>query len=287
MGAARFLVAGALLCLIAHRVEPVTVRPDARQWGFALLTGTLLLSIGNGGVSLAQQSVPSGVAALVIASIPLWVVLLDRLFFGARLTRRAVAGVAVGFLGVALLIDPGGGGIDPAGGVLLVLAAVGWASGTLLSRGQSLTVHPLHGAWMQMLAGGAVLAVAGVLTGEVGDVHLGEITARSLGGFVYLVLFGSLLAFSAYTWVLRNARTSLVATYAYVNPVVAVTLGWFVLGEDVGLRLLLAGGIVVASVALIVSARPAPPPGAPGGATEPAPRRSPGRSRAAWATRGR
>jgi drug/metabolite transporter (DMT)-like permease len=138
---------------------------------------------------------------------------------------------------------------------------------------------------MQMLAGGAVLFVAGALAGELGEVHLGEVSARSLGGFLYLVVFGSLIAFSAYTWLLRNARTSLVATYAYVNPVVAVTLGWAVLGESVDLRLLVAGAIVVASVALIVSARPAP--GAPAGSTAPARLRSAGRSGAAWATRGR
>jgi drug/metabolite transporter (DMT)-like permease len=285
MGSARFLLAGAILYAVARRVERSTPRPDARQWGFALLTGTLLLSIGNGGVSWAQQSVPSGVAALVIASIPLWVVLLDRVFFGARLTRRAVLGVAVGFAGVAILVNPGGGSIDPAGAAVLVFAAVGWASGTVLSRGQALTVPPLVGAWMQMLAGGAVLFVAGALTGELGDVHLGDVSARSLGGFLYLVVFGSLIAFSAYTWLLRNVRTSLVATYAYVNPVVAVTLGWAVLGESVGPRLLLAGGIVVASVALIVSARPASP--ARAGSTAPARLRSAGRSGAAWATRGR
>jgi drug/metabolite transporter (DMT)-like permease len=259
MGATRFLVAGAILFLIARRVERSTARPDARQWAFALLTGTLLLSIGNGGVSWAQQSVASGVAALVIASIPLWVVVLDRVFFGARLTWRAVLGVAVGFVGIAMLVNPAASGrVDPVGGLVLVLAAIGWASGTILSRGQALTVPPLVGAWMQMVAGGAVLAVAGVATGELRDVDLAAVSARSLGGFVYLVLFGSLVAFSAYTWLLRNARTSLVATYAYANPVVAVTLGWAVLGESVGLRVLVAGAIIVGSVALIVSARPAP-----------------------------
>lgn len=257
--AARFLVAGGILFLIARRVERDTPRPDRRQWAFALLTGTLLLSIGNGGVTWAEQTVPTGIAALVIASIPLWVVVLDRVFFGARLTWRAVLGVAVGFVGIAVLVNPvAAGRVDPAGGVVLLLAAIGWATGTVLSRGQALTVPPLVGAWMQMLAGGAVLLVAGAANGELGQVDLGGLSARSLGGFAYLVVFGSLVAFSAYTWLLRNARTSLVATYAYVNPVVAVTLGWAVLGEGVGLRVLAAGAIIVASVALIVSAPPAP-----------------------------
>jgi drug/metabolite transporter (DMT)-like permease len=288
MAAARFLLAGALLYAVARRVAPDTPRPGARQWGAALLTGTLLLSLGNGGVSWAEQTVPTGVAALVIASIPLWVVVLDRVFFGARLTWRAVLGVAVGFAGVAVLVNPvGSGGVDPAGGIVLVLAAAGWACGTLLSRGQTLTVPPLVGAWMQMLAGGAVLVVAAALNGELGQVHLRELSGRSIGGFVYLVLAGSLLAFSAYVWLLRNARTSLVATYAYVNPAVAVTLGWAVLGEGVGLRVLAAGGIIVAAVALIVSAPPARGRVAPAESTEQAPPRSEGRSRAAWATRGR
>jgi drug/metabolite transporter (DMT)-like permease len=288
MGGARFLLAGTLLYAVARRFDTSGTRPDARQWRAAVLTGTLLLSVGNGGVSWAQQTVPSGVAALVIASIPLWVVLLDRLFFGARLTWRAVLGVCVGFAGVAVLVNPAGpGAMDAAGGIVLVAAAVGWASGTVLSRGQTLTVPPLVGAGMQMLAGGVVLVVAGLITGELAEVRLAEISARSLGGFVYLVLFGSLLAFSAYVWLLRNARTSLVATYAYVNPVVAVTLGWSVLGEEISARVLVAGVVIVAAVALIVSAAPAPARGEPGRSTGPARRRSAGRSRAAWATRGR
>jgi drug/metabolite transporter (DMT)-like permease len=288
MAGARFLLAGALLYAVARRLDGGSARPDVRQWRAALLTGVLLLAVGNGGVSWAEQTVPTGVAALVIATIPLWVVVLDRVFFGARLTWRAVLGVAIGFAGVAVLVDPAGpGGVDPAGGLVLVLAAVGWACGTLLSRGQTLTAPPLVAAGMQMLAGGAVLVVGGVLGGELGELRLADVSARSLAGFVYLVLFGSLLAFSAYVWVLRNARTSLVATYAYVNPVVAVALGWLVLEEGVGLRMIVAGGIIVASVALIVSAPPARASAAPAGSTPPAPPRSAGRLRAAWATRGR
>jgi drug/metabolite transporter (DMT)-like permease len=289
MGGARFLVAGALLYAVARRLDRGrTSRPEARQWAAALLSGTLLLSVGNGGVSWAEQTVPSGVAALVIATIPLWVVVLDRVFFGARLTWRAVLGIAVGFAGVAVLVNPAGtGGIDPTGGLVLVLAAAGWACGTLLSRGQTLTAPPLVAAGMQMLAGGTVLVVAGAVGGELGELHLADVSARSAAGLVYLILFGSLLAFSAYVWVLRNARTSLVATYAYVNPVVAVALGWLVLGEGVSLRVLAAGAIIVASVALIVSAPPAPARQAPAGSSPQAPPRTAGRSRAAWATRGR
>jgi drug/metabolite transporter (DMT)-like permease len=288
MAGTRFLLAGAILYAVARRFDGTEARPDKRQWLAALLTGTLLLGVGNGGVSWAQQTVPSGVAALVIASIPLWIVVLDRIFFGARLTWPAVVGVAVGFAGVAVLVSPGApGAVDLAGGLVLVLAAAGWATGTLLSRGQTLTVAPLVGAGMQMLAGGAVLLLVGTVSGELGDLHVTEVSARSAGGLVYLVLFGSLLAFSAYVWLLRNARTSLVATYAYVNPVVAVALGSAVLGETIGVRVLLAGGVIVAAVALIVSAAPAPASGARPRSTARARPRTLDRWRAAWATRGR
>jgi drug/metabolite transporter (DMT)-like permease len=275
MAGARFLLAGAVLYAVARRLDSSAARPDARQWRAAVLTGTLLLAVGNGGVTWAQQTVPSGVAALVIASIPLWVVVLDRLFFGARLTWRAVLGVGVGFAGVAVLLNPGApDAMDAAGGLVLVIAAVCWASGTLLSRGQTLTVPPLVGAGMQMLAGGVVLVLAGVLTGELGEVHLADVSARSLGGFVYLVLFGSLLAFSAYTWLLRNAPISAVATYAYVNPVIAVVLGWAILDEEVTLAVVAGAALIVLSVATVVrresgtptrapEPRPAPEPASP------------------------
>jgi drug/metabolite transporter (DMT)-like permease len=259
MAAVRFLIAGAILYAVARRLAPKGAHPDRAQWAAALLTGGLLLGVGNGGVSWAQQTVPSGVAALVIATIPLWIVVLDRLFFGARLRWISVAGVAAGFVGVAILANPASPkGIDTTGGLLLLVAAVGWATGTLLSRGQRLTVAPLLGAGMQMLCGGAALLVAGLAAGEASQVDLGAVSARSALGLTYLILFGSILAFSAYVWLLRNAGTSLVATYAYVNPIVAVALGAAFLDEAVTGRTLVAGGLVIGAVALIVSsgARP-------------------------------
>jgi drug/metabolite transporter (DMT)-like permease len=287
MAAVRFLVAGAVLYAVARRFDGRdAVRPDARQWLAAAVTGTFLLAVGNGGVSWAQQTVPSGVAALVIASIPLWIAVFGRAFFRERLSWTASLGIAVGLAGVALLVNPfGGGAIDPLGGLLLVLAAAGWSVGTLLSRGTQLTVSPLVGAGMQMLCGGALLAIASVVAGEPATVRLDEVSLRSVGGLVYLIVFGSIVAFSAYVWLLRNAATSLVSTYAYVNPVVAVVLGRLVLGEAITLRTLVAGGIVVAAVALIVSARQVSP--APRGSSGRAPSRSEDRSRAAAATRGR
>jgi drug/metabolite transporter (DMT)-like permease len=259
MAGVRFLVAGVILYAVARRVAPGPP-PDRRQWLAAGVTGLLMLAGGNGGVSWAQQRVPSGIAALIIATIPLWIVVLDRLFFGARLRPRAAVGVAVGFAGAALLIDPrGSSAVDLVGALVLAAAAASWATGTLLSRGRTLTVSPFVGAGMQMLCGGVALTATGLVGGELDDVHLGAVSARSGFALAYLVVFGSLVAFSAYVWLLRNASTPLVATYAYVNPVVAVALGWAVLDEAVGTRTLVAGGIVLGAVALIVSApaRPA------------------------------
>lgn len=251
--AARFLLAGGILfALIGWRA-----RPSRREWAAAAVTGVPLLALGNGGVVWAQQTVDTGPAALLIASVPLWIALLDRVVFGRRLSWPALAGLGLGFLGIALLVDVRGtGGVDLGGALILIGAALSWATGSLLARGAALPPRPLVGVSMQMLCGGVVLAVAGLAAGEAGEVDPGTVSARSLGGLAYLVVFGSLVAFTAYVWLLRTTRTSTVATYAYVNPVVAVALGWLVLDEAVTGRMLVAGGIIVAAVALIVSARP-------------------------------
>ncbi len=248
----RFLAAGALLYVVMRATSARAVRPTGRNWLAAALTGTPLLALGNGGVVWAQQRVPSGIAALLVATVPLWIAALDRLVFGRRLDRRSVVGLALGFGGIALLVDLGGtGGTDVIGSVALVLAALSWGIGTLLARGAALPAQILLAASMQMLAGGAVLTVAAALSGELGDV--GALSARSVGGWAYLVVFGSIVAFSAYGWLLRVAPTSLVATYAFVNPVVAVLLGWLLLGESLALRTLVAGAVIVVGVALIVT----------------------------------
>jgi drug/metabolite transporter (DMT)-like permease len=262
MAAARFLVAGALLYVIVRLTSARDAgRPSRREWGAAALTGLPMLAGGNGGVVWAQQTVPSGIAALMIASVALWIVILDRAFFGRRLGWPAIVGLVAGFGGVALLVDPSTeGGVDPTGAAILLLAALSWATGSLLARGGGLPSNLLLAASMQMLAGGVALAVFGIAIGEAGDVHPTQFSARSLGGLAFLIVFGSIVAFSAYGWLLRVARTSLVATYAYVNPVVAVWLGWAFLGEGVSARTLLAGGVIVASVALIVSSRRSPAP---------------------------
>lgn len=251
--AARFLVAGA----VVYVAVALRARPTRREWAAAVLTGVPLLALGNGGVVWAQQTVATGPAALMIATVPLWIALLDRVFFGRRLSVQALLGLALGFGGIALLVDlDGGGGVDPVGALFLIGAAISWATGSLLSRGAPLPQHPLRAVAMQMLCGGAALAVLALATGEAAEVDFGAFSERSLGGLAYLIVFGSIVAFSAYVWLLRTTRTSLVATYAYVNPVVAVVLGYVVLDEAVTARMLLAGGIVVAAVAMIVSAKP-------------------------------
>ena len=287
MAGARFLLAGAVLYAVASRLPGAGTRPTRRDWAAATASGGFLFVVGNGGVAVGEETVPSGIAALVIASIPLWIALLDRVATGRRLSLRTVVGIAVGFAGVALLVDPTAEGrIDPFGGTVLVVAAVGWAIGTLLSRGSSRASSPLVVAAMQMLGGGVLLLAAGTATGELGELDLGAVSTRSWLAVAYLVVFGSLLAFSCYVWLLRNASTSLVATYAYANPIVAVALGWAFLDEPIGARTLVAGGIVLAAVALIVSSRTEPAP-APGRSSLPARLRSAGRSHAAAATRGR
>ena len=244
MLAVRFLAAGALLYVWARR--RAAGRPTTRQWLAATMSGGLLLLIGTGGVAWAEQRVASGVIALVVAVVPLWLALLDR----EPLSWRALLGLAVGFGGVALLVGPGMHFSWVAFAV--VFTSLGWAAGSLYSRTAPQPAEPLLGAAMQMLAGGALLALVGAASGELGDVRSPSLA--SVGAIAYLVVAGSLIGFTAYTWLLRNARTSLVGTYAFVNPVVAVLLGWAFNGEALTLRTLVAGAVIVAGVALIVLA---------------------------------
>lgn len=256
MASFRFLVAGAILYAWAIRRGDRDDRPTPAHWKSAFIIGTALLLGGNGMVVLAERTVPSGIASLLIATVPLWMVLIAWLALGERVTWREALGVAVGFGGLALLADPGqAAGTSLTGILLLVLASASWAAGSLYARGAALPGRPLLGTAMQMLAGGVALGVAGLVRGELAQVHPEAFSLESLLGLGYLIVFGSLVGFTAYAWLLRAARTSLVATYAYVNPIVAVLLGWSVLSEEITLRTLAAGIVIVLAVALIVSAR--------------------------------
>ena len=245
----RFAVAGAvvLAVLSLHR----RVRPTRAQLLSALAVG-LLLPGANAVVTVAEQEVPSNLAALLIASIPLWVLLMRRVA-GEPVSREGIAAVLVGFAGVALLLRPGE---QSEGASLLalaacVLAAVMWASGSFASPRLRLPGDPLVASGWQMLLGGLVIVVVGLAVGEASEVDPAAFSLRSVAALLYLIVFGSWLAFTAYAWLLQNAPISRVATYAYVNPVVAIVLGFLILDEVVTATTLVGAAIIVVSVALV------------------------------------
>lgn len=258
--AVRFAIAGGILLgwevLRAGRGFRL---PSLRQLRDSAIVGTLLLGIGNGFVALAEETVPSGIAAILIALIPLWFAVLGRLYFRDPFPRLILVGIAIGLAGVALLVWPFGDGasaFDPFGVVVLICAPIGWAHGSLFSaRKAHLPARPFMASGLQMLFGSVALFVEAGVTGEFGRFQPEAVSASSMWGLAYLTVIGSLLAFNAYAWLLRNAPLSLVGTYAYVNPVVAVALGGLVLSEPITTRTLVASAVIVAAVAMIVTAR--------------------------------
>ena len=257
MGSLRFLAAGGVLYLLAIRQgDTAGDRPGSRQWLAALAIGGALLVGGNGGVILAEQYVQTGVVALFVATAPLWMAVIDRLIFGRRLPALVIMGLVIGFGGVAFLIGaPGSGRINLFGAALALAAPLCWASGSVFTRHVKLPVRPLVAASMEMLWAGVLFGLLSLVTGELGRVHWQGISRTSWIALLYLTVFGSLVGFSAYVWLLRSAPLSLVSTYAYVNPVVAVVLGAIFIGEALTPRILVAGTIILAAVALIVVAR--------------------------------
>ena len=253
-GAARFLLAGVVLYAWAIRRGDRGDRPTRRHWVAAAVIGAAMLAVGNPAIAWAEQRVTTGVSSLVIATVPLWMALLDRVACGRRLGSSAVAGLVVGFAGAAVLAAPGSARIDVAGLAVLLLASVSWAAASLYSRRAPLPRRPLVGASMQMIAAGLLLLVVSVALRE--PQRIDHVSGRSLVALGYLVVFGSLVGFTAYIWLLRVAPTSLVSTYAYANPVVAVALGWLIASEPIGPRTVLAGAMIVLAVALIVRSRP-------------------------------
>lgn len=251
--ALRHLTAGSLLLAIAlPRGDRAGDRIGRRQIAAAFVFGGLLFVTGHGALAWAQKTVPAGMAALIVGSIPIWMTLFDRLFFGRRLPRSAYAGFALAFLGLALLFDPFGEGlVDRTAALVIVVSAMCWAAGSLYSRGAPLPKRPIVSAGLAALCGGLLLAVLSLLTGELGRAHW---TRDAILAVAYLVVAGSVVGFSAYVWLLRVAPVSLVSTYAYVNPIVAVALGWLLLGESITLQMVLAGAAVLVSVAMILRA---------------------------------
>ncbi|MDQ6831508.1 MAG: drug/metabolite exporter YedA [Gemmatimonadota bacterium] len=258
MAGARYLIAGiAVYAWTRLRGGP---RAPFRQWRAAAIVGALLLMGGNGAVTWSEQRVASGIAALLVAIVPLWMVLLDWWRPGGTRPNAGTAiGLAIGLAGMALLVGPGvlhgGGGIDPVGAAVLIVGGLSWALGSLYARTADLPNEPMLANGMEMMAGGAILLLAGLLTGESHRLVLSAVSAKSMWSLIYLITIGAIVGFSAYTYLIRNAAPSLVGTYAYVNPVVAILLGWAFAGEPLTLRMVAAGGVIVAGVALITLSR--------------------------------
>lgn len=251
---ARFITAGLLLAgVVACRYGTAALRATRAQLGSAVLVGLLLILGGNGGVVLAETSVPSGLAALLVAAVPMWVVVL-RASTGDRPPRRTLAGVLVGLAGLAVLTSPGLSGAVRLSGVLLVVAAsVLWSLGSFTAPRLKLPANPFTGSAYQMFAGGIAAVVVGLLRGEHRGLDPAAFSTASWVALGYLTVVGSLVGFTAYVWLLQAAPLSLVSTYAYVNPVVAVALGTLILDEALTWPIVVGGAIVVAAVGVIVS----------------------------------
>lgn len=261
MAGTRFLIAGTILYTwrrLSGSVGPVRV-----HWRSAAIIGGLMLLGGNGGVTWGEQHIASGLAALLVATVPIWIAALDWLRpGGTRPDGPVIAGLLLGFVGILLLVGPGnlgGGEGNYTLGTLAVLgAAFSWALGSLYSKRAPLPGDALQGIGMEMLAGGVWLWLAGTLAGEWGQLNLGAISLRSGLALAYLTLFGSLVGFTAYVWLLRVVSPARAATYAYVNPVVAVFLGWALAGEELTPLTLVAAAVIIAGVVITTTYRAQP-----------------------------
>ena len=258
MGGLRFVVSGALLYIWArYRGAP---RPSRIHWRNAIIAGGFLLLGGNGAVVWAEQFVPSGLTALLVSILPFWLVIIEWVRPPRRRPHGAVLfGLVLGFIGIIVLVGPanlgGHGDIRPAGAVVLILGSLSWAIGSFYSRDAELPDSGLMTTGMEMLGGGTLLLIVGALTGELSQFDIHRISTASAAGLLYLVTFGSLLGFTSYIWLLDKVSPARLGTYAYVNPVVAVILGWLIAGERFSVRTVVAAVIVICAVALLTTAR--------------------------------
>jgi drug/metabolite transporter (DMT)-like permease len=258
----RFLSSGVILYIWRRAAgDPA---PTAGNWKSTAIVGTALLLGGNGFVAWAEQTVPSGIAALMITTSPFWLVLFESLRAGgAKPTWQAILGLVVGFAGVFILVGPAEitgaeGGFDTFGIILLLLAPLFWSMGSIYAKGADMPKSTLLSTGMQMLTGAVALFIVSLIRGELNGFSLGLVSTRSWLALLYLITFGSLIGFVSYGWLLHNAPVSLMSTYAYVNPVVAVLLGSWLADEPLNGRILIAAAIIIGSVVLINSARHAP-----------------------------
>jgi drug/metabolite transporter (DMT)-like permease len=253
MASVRFIIAGSLLYLWAR--SRGAARPTVAHWKSTALIGLMLLMVGNGGLSWSEKLIPSGIAALIVAVSPLWFILLEWMEGGIRPTIGVALGLFLGTLGIAVLIDPanlvGGLEVDTLAAVVLLGSSICWAVGSLYSRRAVLPSSPPLANGMEMLIGGLGLLVVSAATGELNSFHAAAITTRSLFAVAYLVVFGSIIGFSSYVWLLSATTPTRASTYAYVNPVVAVLIGWLFADESIHGRVVVAGMLIVAAVAAI------------------------------------
>jgi len=260
MAGARFVLAGMIMYAVAW--SQGIGESNWRNWRTSLIIGACLLLGGNGGVTISEKYIESGLAALIVAIVPFYIVLLGWLTgMAPRPTPVMWMGLAGGFLGVGTLFGPGlhvhsTTGRNPAIGIsILLVTSFIWSAGSLYSRVAKHAASPFLTAAQQMVCGGILLLLAGIITGELPRFHPGSVSLLSLGSFIYLVLIGAVVGYTAYIWLLRHCDPAKVATYAYVNPIVAVLLGTFFAGETVTVRTLIAAALIIGSVALIITAQ--------------------------------
>ena len=258
LGAVRFLAAGSVL--YAWTRLRGAARPSRAQWRVAVITGTLMLMVANGAVIFAEQRAPSGLVALMVTSVPLWMVLLDWLRpGGSRPDGTVIAGLAVGTAGIVLLVDPvaalHGAAVPPLEAGILLVGTVSWAAGSLYSRHHKVEGSTIQLAALQMLVAGVLFTGVALARGEIARLDLAAVSLRSWVAVGYLAAFGSIVAYSAYIWLTRATTPARLATYAYVNPIVALFLGATFAGERITARVLLAAGLVLAAVVAITAGR--------------------------------
>jgi drug/metabolite transporter (DMT)-like permease len=265
MAGVRFIVSGMILYAWSRRRG--SAAPPRAHWRNALIAGTFLLVGGNGAVVWAEQTVPSGMTALLVSILPFWLVLIDWLRRGGNRPRPAViAGLILGIVGIFVLVNPtapnAGAGVNLASALVLIFGSLSWALGSFYSRHADLPASGFMRTALEMIGGGVLLVILGLATRELNGFDVHRVSRASVGGLLYLITFGSLIGFTSYIWLLDKVSPELAGTYAFVNPVVAVLLGWAFAGEALTGRTLVAAAIVIGAVALITTSGAAPPEGA-------------------------
>ncbi len=257
LASVRFLIGGTVLFVWGWQRTGPSHRPDSRQWRSSAIAGAVLFLVGNSALVWSQTELPSGIAGLMVATVPMWMALLAVVVFHERILAMSVAALIIGFVGLVVLVAASGrlGGEAPVSALMLALGGAGaWAAGSMYTRDAPLPSDPILAAGMQMLIGGALLAVAATVTGEVGDLEAANVSGESLVWLFYLAVPNA-LSFGAYIWLLRVAPPVLVSSYAYLSPIVALFLGWAVLSESVTGTMLIGAGLVVVSVVVLVTPR--------------------------------